>query len=427
MPVPEHLRPYLDVLGTGGTVALAEQLHAITERAIDAAIPPDVAILVADRDRLRDELDSACHLVARMHAAAVGEVRGPIRSVVEDVEDLRAEVERLKAQGSDGTTSDGFHTFDELYAHRTALFAALTRTHPQHAWRSRNHHEGGDAMFPGYFIAGMMLPAGQVSYHVRAEAWDLFDGVPELDRAPLWDGHTPGDVIERINGWQADPISRAIEASSLGAPEAVAARASVPIEQAQAVVRRATDLAASACADGHLPSGYVEDDPATVDGVVGTVVECPRCHAGLVHDTDILQPGPAPTGYPEVVDEEDDDIDWDDDEPVAVSTGDLLLAREAAASVALDHDPQAETIALPNDEDRPSCNCTPYPDGTHNRSCAHVIVRGKPGPASAASARPEPTNAEIRAWCAANGVSCNASGAIRRSARDAYNTAHREG
>lgn len=38
----------------------------------------------------RDEYDFACQTIAAMHAAAVGEVRGPIRGVVEDVADLRA-------------------------------------------------------------------------------------------------------------------------------------------------------------------------------------------------------------------------------------------------------------------------------------------------------------------------------------------------
>ncbi len=44
----------------------------------------------------RDYL-AACKTIADMHAAAVGEVRGPVRGVVEDVAALRAQVEELKA------------------------------------------------------------------------------------------------------------------------------------------------------------------------------------------------------------------------------------------------------------------------------------------------------------------------------------------
>jgi hypothetical protein len=45
--------------------------------------------------RLRADYEGACKLVAEMHAAAVGEVRGPIRGVVEDVQDLRSRVAEL--------------------------------------------------------------------------------------------------------------------------------------------------------------------------------------------------------------------------------------------------------------------------------------------------------------------------------------------
>lgn len=104
---------------------------------------------------------------------------------------------------ADGNTSDGYHTFNELYEHRAALFAALTRLHSDLSWRSRSHHAGGEPMFDGYFITGMALPTGQVSYHVPLRHWDLFRGVSELDFAPAWDGHSPDDVVRRLNGWMA--------------------------------------------------------------------------------------------------------------------------------------------------------------------------------------------------------------------------------
>lgn len=43
----------------------------------------------ADAERYKADALSAAELVAKMHAAAVGEVRGPIRGVVEDVQDVR--------------------------------------------------------------------------------------------------------------------------------------------------------------------------------------------------------------------------------------------------------------------------------------------------------------------------------------------------
>jgi len=90
MPAPEHLTQILAHLGDGGTVAMAERVAALIEEtraAATAATEPDH--LAAEAARYRDDAVSAAHLVARMHAAAVGEVRGPIRGGVEDVEDVR--------------------------------------------------------------------------------------------------------------------------------------------------------------------------------------------------------------------------------------------------------------------------------------------------------------------------------------------------
>ena len=46
--------------------------------------------------QLREEYESACGLVAKMHEAAVGAVEGPRRGVVEDVADLKSNYDRLK-------------------------------------------------------------------------------------------------------------------------------------------------------------------------------------------------------------------------------------------------------------------------------------------------------------------------------------------
>jgi len=56
----------------------------------------DVVRLTAERDQLRADYERACQTVAQMHAAAVGEVCGPRRGIVEDLSDLRAEVERYR-------------------------------------------------------------------------------------------------------------------------------------------------------------------------------------------------------------------------------------------------------------------------------------------------------------------------------------------
>jgi hypothetical protein len=53
-------------------------------------------------------------------------------------------------------------------------------------------------MYDGYFIVGISTPEGQATYHYQMEYWDKFK-CKELERAPLWDGSSPADCIERIS------------------------------------------------------------------------------------------------------------------------------------------------------------------------------------------------------------------------------------
>lgn len=95
-----------------------------------------------------------------------------------------------------GSLSDGYHTFDELYDHRAALFVALTYLLPEKSWKSRYHHDG--TAYPDMFIVGINLPTGQITYHYNIQLWWHCFNCKELDRAPEWDGHTSDDVIKRL-------------------------------------------------------------------------------------------------------------------------------------------------------------------------------------------------------------------------------------
>lgn len=94
-----------------------------------------------------------------------------------------------------GEVSDGYHTFNELYAHRTALFAAICNHMPQIAWKSKKHSDG--TMFDGMFIAGINTCNGQITYHCDMKYWLIFR-IKELDTAPEFDGHTSDDVLRRL-------------------------------------------------------------------------------------------------------------------------------------------------------------------------------------------------------------------------------------
>jgi len=94
-----------------------------------------------------------------------------------------------------GCDCDGFHTFNELYKHRHALFVALCNHKRSLGWKSFQHEDG--SMFEGMFIAGFSTPDGPVTYHLPKRYWALFH-VQSIERAPKWDGHTSDDVAKRL-------------------------------------------------------------------------------------------------------------------------------------------------------------------------------------------------------------------------------------
>jgi hypothetical protein len=98
-----------------------------------------------------------------------------------------------------GSISDGYHTFDELYAHRIMLFLCLMKFNRDISWRSRIHYDG--TSFDGWFIAGMNLSSGNITYHIPDKFWNMINDIQTLEKAPEWDGHTSEDVIRRLNNW----------------------------------------------------------------------------------------------------------------------------------------------------------------------------------------------------------------------------------
>ena len=61
-------------------------------------------------------------------------------------------------------------------------------------------------MYQGFFIAGMNLPSGPITYHLE-ERWLWYLGhVTKLEKAPKWDGHLPQDVVIRLLDWRPYPF-----------------------------------------------------------------------------------------------------------------------------------------------------------------------------------------------------------------------------
>ena len=101
-------------------------------------------------------------------------------------------------------TSDGYHTFKELYEFRKAYNVALFNEWGKFdipyydVHKSWKHNDGELCFGGGWFIVVAVLPTGQISNHYEAKDWDLFK-IPEVEKAKYeFDGHTGQDVINRL-------------------------------------------------------------------------------------------------------------------------------------------------------------------------------------------------------------------------------------
>ena len=102
----------------------------------------------------------------------------------------------------DENTSDGYHTFKELYEYRLLYNAALFNEWAKHGTlygvhKSKRHSDGELCFGGGWFIVVAQLPTGQISNHYELTDWDKFN-IPEMETPVLYDGHTPQGVTERL-------------------------------------------------------------------------------------------------------------------------------------------------------------------------------------------------------------------------------------
>ena len=126
------------------------------------------------------------------------------------------------------TVSDGHHTMDELYEHRSLLFCAflsqLAASEQGYVWRSKLYEDG--TMYNGWFIAGAaqggalktviyskllgnnnddlniyINPKSEISYHLPLDLWDKLDFAWTLEKAIPFDGYSPKDVLDRMRNY----------------------------------------------------------------------------------------------------------------------------------------------------------------------------------------------------------------------------------
>lgn len=98
--------------------------------------------------------------------------------------------------------SDGYHTFKELYDFRklynALLFKEWKKNGKYEVYKSKRHYNGELCFGGDWFIVVAILPTGQISNHYEMKDWDLFD-IPEYEKSKYeFDGHTPQDVLKRL-------------------------------------------------------------------------------------------------------------------------------------------------------------------------------------------------------------------------------------
>lgn len=115
----------------------------------------------------------------------------------------------------DDSTSDGYHTFGELYEFRMlynagffnllANFTGINKEgfklkNPYYVHKSYRHNDGELCFGGGWFIVMAELPTGQISNHYENKYWNLFD-IPGKDKANKWDGHNSEMVLKRMTAF----------------------------------------------------------------------------------------------------------------------------------------------------------------------------------------------------------------------------------
>lgn len=145
----------------------------------------------------RDPVMSALSEKKEKYVAKVSELNSAFyKGVVSGLDVAMKIVARQKDVPIGNGTSDGAHTFGELYKQRSVMLSVLASLFPDRAWKSKLDHKGEAKA--NRFIVGFDTPEGQATFHCDIQKhWDRFE-CPELPQAKPFDGHTSGDAVNRL-------------------------------------------------------------------------------------------------------------------------------------------------------------------------------------------------------------------------------------
>ena len=111
------------------------------------------------------------------------------------------EILQKEKEEIDENTSDGYHTFKELYNYRklynACLFNEWVKQNKYNVHKSKRHSDGELCFGGGWFVVYAETPYGQISNHYEIKDWNLFK-CEERKWAVEWDKHTPEDVARTL-------------------------------------------------------------------------------------------------------------------------------------------------------------------------------------------------------------------------------------
>lgn len=123
----------------------------------------------------------------------------PDINLVIAIDTVLEELNNIESKRKNGTLSDGYHTYNDLYYQRCILFATICNANKKIAWKSKRHSDGKKCFnSDNWFIVGIDTPEGSYTYHYEMKYWDLFK-VTELENGKIWDGHTEKDVTRLLS------------------------------------------------------------------------------------------------------------------------------------------------------------------------------------------------------------------------------------
>lgn len=165
-------------------------------------------------EELIEEIDALLSNVEFLHGVPVSmqtKDKEKIKTFIKKVYEAGGEAEKIT-----GDTSDGYHTFNELYEFRvlynSALFNEWANGHKEgfapkyDVHKSKKHNDGSKCFDGKYFVVMAETPWGQISNHYELKDWDLFN-IPTKSKANKWDGHTSKNVVDTLKKMSGQKIS----------------------------------------------------------------------------------------------------------------------------------------------------------------------------------------------------------------------------